>query len=86
MPVMPVILALPKRLISMPAVGMATTAPPAKASKASPKTAGPASRRSFASGMCGTQDPIRMPCSKNMAPTAQRARTASIEVMAGRFV
>ena len=73
MPVTAVSLALPKRLINTPAAGMAQTAPPAKARRARPKTAGPTSRRSFAKGICGTQAPTSMPCSKKVAFTAQRA-------------
>src|SRR3954451_7686770 len=47
--------------------------PPARASSANPNTPVPTSRRSLASGICGTHDPNTTPCMKKISAMVQRA-------------
>ena len=68
--------ALPNRLIRAPATGMAVTPPAAMASRIQPNTPVPTPSASLASGICGTQPPVRIPHRKKIAETASRARSA----------
>ena len=63
---------LPNRAHSPPASGMATSAPPAIASNASPNTPSFRPNPALTDGMRATQLPVSMPLMKNISATATR--------------
>ena len=71
-----VMLRLPSRPISTPAIGIATMAPAAIARSTSPSAPSPRACAALTAGMCGIQLASTAPFRKNTVATARRARTA----------
>jgi hypothetical protein len=67
---------LPKRPISQPAAGRATTAPTARESKSRPSPPSPIPSRALRPGICGTQLATTAPLRKKHSETARRARAS----------